>query len=231
MNLNTLAIKQAHEGLVKREFSSVELTKACLDAISEKDKEIGAFLTVTDNGAMEAARKVDALISSNQPIPPLAGIPVAIKDVISTRGVKTTAGSKVLENYIPPYDATVVEKLLGQNAVIIGKTNCDEFAQGSSTENSAYQVTKNPRDTSRVPGGTSGGSAAAVAANMCIYSLGSDTGGSVRQPAALCGVVGLKPTYGCVSRYGLIATASSLDTIGPITKNVEDAGVVLEAIV
>lgn len=230
MKLNELNIRQASEGLKKKGFSSVELTRSCLDAIEKKDKEIGAFLTVTGDRALETARKVDQLISSNQPLGVLSGIPVAVKDVISTRGIRTTAGSKVLENYVPQFDATVTAKLKDQNAVIIGKTNCDEFAQGSSTENSAYKVTKNPRDLTRVPGGTSGGSAAAVAADLCVWALGSDTGGSVRQPAALCGVVGLKPTYGRVSRYGLIATASSLDTIGPITKTVEDAALISEVI-
>lgn len=230
MKLNELTIKAAHEGLKNKEFSSVELTEAVFSEIEARDGEIGAYLALDREGALKTAKKVDGFIADNQPIDVLAGIPVAVKDVISTRGIVTTAGSAVLENYIPTYDATVVAKLRDQNAVIIGKTNCDEFAQGSSTENSAFKVTKNPRDTTRVPGGTSGGSAAAVTANEAIWALGTDTGGSVRQPAALCGAVGLKPTYGRVSRYGLIATASSLDTVGPITKTVEDAALVLQVL-
>ncbi len=230
MRLNELTIKDAHEGLKKKQFSAVELTKAVLSEIKKKEKTIRAYITVTEQEALDGARKVDQLITDNQPLSPLSGIPVAVKDVISTQGVETSAGSKILEGYIPPYDATVVQKLREQNVVIIGKTNCDEFAMGSSTENSAYQKTKNPHDTTRVPGGSSGGSAAAVAAHECLLSLGSDTGGSIRQPAALCGVVGLKPTYGRVSRYGLIAMASSLDTIGPIAKTVEDAALALTLI-
>ena len=230
MRLNELTIKDAHEGLKKKQFSAVELTKAVLSEIKKKEKTIRAYITVTEQEALDGARKVDQLITDNQPLGPLSGIPVAVKDVISTQGVETSAGSKILEGYIPPYDATVVQKLREQNVVIIGKTNCDEFAMGSSTENSAYQKTKNPHDTTRVPGGSSGGSAAAVAAHECLLSLGSDTGGSIRQPAALCGVVGLKPTYGRVSRYGLIAMASSLDTIGPIAKTVEDAALALTLI-
>ena len=230
MRLNELTIKDAHEGLKKKQFSAVELTKAVLSEIKKKEKTIRAYITVTEQEALDGARKVDQLITDNQPLSPLSGIPVAVKDVISTQGVETSAGSKILEGYIPPYDATVVQKLREQNVVIIGKTNCDEFAMGSSTENSAYQKTKNPHDTNRVPGGSSGGSAAAVAAHECLLSLGSDTGGSIRQPAALCGVVGLKPTYGRVSRYGLIAMASSLDTIGPIAKTVEDAALALTLI-
>lgn len=230
MKLSELTVKDAHEGLRKKQFSAVELTKAVLSEIKKKEKTIQAYITVTEQEALDGARKVDQLITDNQPLAPLSGIPVAVKDVISTQGVQTTAGSKILEGYIPPYDATVVQKLREQNVVIIGKTNCDEFAMGSSTENSAYQKTKNPHDTTRVPGGSSGGSAAAVAANECLLSLGSDTGGSIRQPAALCGVVGLKPTYGRVSRYGLIAMASSLDTIGPIAKTVEDAALALTLI-
>lgn len=229
-NLNKLGIKNAHDGLKKKEFSSVELTEAVFSEIEARDGEIGAYLALDRDRALETAKKVDRLIAYDQPIDLLSGIPVAVKDVISTKGIKTTAGSKILEDYMPVYDATAIKKIRDQNAVIIGKTNCDEFAQGSSTENSAFKITRNPCDVSRVPGGTSGGSAAAVAADMCIYALGSDTGGSVRQPAALCGVVGLKPTYGRVSRYGLIATASSLDTVGTITKTAEDAALVLEAI-
>ncbi|MFH1714467.1 MAG: Asp-tRNA(Asn)/Glu-tRNA(Gln) amidotransferase subunit GatA [Candidatus Nealsonbacteria bacterium] len=230
MNLENLTIKQAQEGLRKKEFSALELSQAYLDRIKKKDKEISAFLTVTEDLAISEAKEADELIAKGEKLSQLSGIPVAIKDNILVDGIKCTAASKMLENYIAPYDATVVKKLKEQNAVILGKTNLDEFAMGSSTENSAFGQTKNPHDLTRVPGGSSGGSAAAVAADMCVYSLGSDTGGSIRQPASFCGVVGLKPTYGTVSRSGLIAFASSLDQIGPITKTVEDARIVFEAI-
>ncbi len=230
MNLKELTIKQAHELLQKREISSVELTGKFFKNIKEKDKDIHAFLSLIEEEAMEQAKKVDARISKGEPIEMLAGIPSAIKDNILIRGSKTTAASKILENYIAPYDATVIKKLKEEEAVFIGKTNLDEFAMGSSTENSGFMPTKNPVDLERVPGGSSGGSAAAVKAGFCVYALGSDTGGSIRQPASFCGVVGFKPTYGVVSRHGLIALASSLDQIGPITKNVEDAALVFEAI-
>jgi len=230
MELEELTITQIHRGLTKREFSARELTEAFLDRIERFDKKISAFLTVTKDISLRQAKKIDELVSRNEEIPILAGIPFAIKDVILVEGVKCTAGSKILENYIAPYDATCIKKLKSQGAIILGKTNLDEFAMGSSTEHSAFFPTKNPHDLSRVPGGSSGGSAAAVAANFCSFALGSDTCGSIRQPAAFCGVVGLKPTYGAVSRYGLIAMASSLDQIGPITKTVEDARIVFEAI-
>lgn len=230
MNLAGLTITQAHQWLKKKEFSAVELCKAHLDRIKKKDKNISAFLTVNESLALNQAKEIDDLISSGGKISSLSGIPCAIKDNILVEGVKCTAGSKILGNYIAPYSATVVKKIKDAGAVILGKTNLDEFAMGSSTENSGFKVTRNPHDLSRVPGGSSGGSAACVAADMSVFSLGSDTGGSVRQPACFCGVVGLKPTYGAVSRYGLIAFASSLDQIGPITKTVEDAKIVFEAI-
>jgi len=230
MELTELTITQAHEGLKKKEFSALEISKAYLDKIKEKDKEIFAFLTVNEDLALVEAKKIDDLISAGKEIPVLAGIPTAIKDNILVENVKCTAGSKILENYIAPYNATAIKKLKEKGAVILGKTNLDEFGMGASTEYSAFGPTRNPHDLSRVPGGSSGGSAAAVAADECIYSLAEDTGGSIRQPASFCGVVGLKPTYGAVSRYGLIAFASSLDQIGPITKTVEDCKIVFEAI-
>lgn len=228
--LNELTTHQAYIGLRKKDFSSTELTKACLDQIKEVDGKIGAFLTVTEELALEQAKRVDQKIAQNKELKPLEGIPCAIKDNILIEGIKCTCSSKILENYIATYDAGVIEKLKEQGAVFLGKTNLDEFAMGSSCENSALKKTKNPHDLTRVPGGSSGGSAAAVASNMCIYALGSDTGGSVRQPASFCGVVGMKPTYGRVSRSGLVAMASSLDQIGPVTKDTEDAALVLREI-
>ncbi|MBZ1345307.1 MAG: Asp-tRNA(Asn)/Glu-tRNA(Gln) amidotransferase subunit GatA [Candidatus Nealsonbacteria bacterium] len=230
MELTDLTIIQTHQGLIKKEFSVLDLIKVYLERIDRLDKKIGAFLSINQDLALSQAKKIDKLIIKKKEIPVLAGIPLAIKDNILVEGLKCTAGSKVLENYFAPYDATVIKKLKRQGAVILGKTNLDEFAMGSSTENSAFFPTKNPLDLKRVPGGSSGGSAAAVAANFCSYALGSDTGGSIRQPASFCGIVGLKPTYGAVSRYGLIAFASSLDQIGPITKTVEDAKIVFDAI-
>ena len=230
MELTDLTITKAHQGLIKKEFSALELCKAYLEKIKEKDKEIFAFLTVIEDLALSQAKKVDDMISTGKKIPLISGVPCAIKDVILVEDVKCTAGSRILENYIAPYDATVIKNLKEENCVILGKTNQDEFAMGSSTENSAFKITKNPNDLKRVPGGSSGGSAAAVAADECVYALGSDTGGSIRQPASFCGIVGLKPTYGTVSRFGLIAFASSLDQIGPMTKTVEDAKIVFDAI-
>jgi len=230
MDLTLLTIKEVHGGLKKKEFSALELCKLYLEKIKEKNKEIFAFLTVNEDSAILQAKKIDDLISRGEEISILAGIPCAIKDNILVDGVKCTAGSKILEDYTAPYDAGVVKKLKNQEAIILGKTNLDEFAMGGSTENSAFGPTRNPHDLNRVPGGSSGGSAAAVAANMAAYSLGSDTGGSIRQPASFCGVVGLKPTYGTVSRSGLIAFASSLDQIGPITKTAEDCQIVFDAI-
>ena len=224
-----LTIHEAHRLLAARQVSSVELTRAALERINELEPSLKAIVTVTGELALGQARAADERIASGNGSP-LCGIPVLIKDVITTRGVRTTCSSKMLENYVPPYDATVMERLNGCGAVMLGKTNMDEFAMGSSTENSAFFVTHNPWDLNRVPGGSSGGSAAAVAAGEAIYALGSDTGGSIRQPASFCSVTGLKPTYGRVSRYGLIAFASSLDQIGLLTNDVTDAALVLNAI-
>jgi aspartyl-tRNA(Asn)/glutamyl-tRNA(Gln) amidotransferase subunit A len=216
--------------LKARKVSSREITQAVLDRISGVEDRVRAYVTVTSDEALEAARAVDERIARGDEIGPLTGIPAAIKDNMCTRGVLTTCASKILHNFVPPYDATVVERLSQAGAVIIGKTNLDEFAMGSSTENSGLFVTHNPWDVTKVPGGSSGGSAAAVAAGEAVFALGSDTGGSIRQPASFCGVVGMKPTYGRVSRYGLVAFASSLDQIGPITRDVTDTALVLQAI-
>lgn len=230
MDLANFTITQAHQGLLKKKFSAVELAKGYLDKIKKEDKKISAFICLSQDLAISQAKKVDERIAQGRDISLLAGVPLAVKDIILVEGLPCTAGSKILENYTAPYDATAIRKLKKAGAVILGKTNLDEFAMGSSGENSAFGPTRNPNDLSRVPGGSSSGSAAAVAADECVYSLGSDTGGSVRQPASFCGVVGLKPTYGAVSRYGLIAFASSLDQIGPLTKSVEDAKIVFQAI-
>jgi aspartyl-tRNA(Asn)/glutamyl-tRNA(Gln) amidotransferase subunit A len=230
MELTSLNIAQAHSGLKKKEFSSLELTKAFLSKIKKEDKKISSYITISDKLALAQAQEADRIISKGRDFSSLTGVPMAVKDIILVEGIKNTCASKILKNYLAPYDAFCIKKLKKLGAVILGKTNLDEFAMGSSTENSAFFSTKNPRDLKKVPGGSSGGSAAAVAADLACYSLGSDTGGSIRQPASFCGVVGLKPTYGAVSRYGLVAFASSLDQIGPITKTAEDAQIVFEAI-
>ncbi len=225
-----MTIKEASEKLKKEEITSEELTKQYLSKIKELNPKINAYITVLDNIAMEMAKESDERRKNGQVLSEIDGIPIAIKDNMAMEGTKTTAGSKILENFISPYDATVISKLKNSGAVILGKTNMDEFAMGSSTETSAFGPTKNPHDTERVPGGSSGGSAAAVAADMCVAALGSDTGGSIRQPASLCGIVGFKPTYGTVSRYGLFAMASSLDQIGPMAKTPEDAEILFDII-
>jgi aspartyl-tRNA(Asn)/glutamyl-tRNA(Gln) amidotransferase subunit A len=228
--LKGLTIKKFHKGLIKKEFSAFEITQNFFDYIKEKDREIDAYLRLTEDSALSQANRIDVDLAEGKDLGILAGLPMAIKDNILIESEQTTAGSKILENYRAAYDATVIKKLKQAGAIFLGKTNLDEFAMGSSTENSAFKNTKNPYDLERVPGGTSGGSAAAVASDMAVAALGSDTGGSIRQPAGFCGVVGLKPTYGAVSRYGLIATASSLDQIGTIAKTVEDAAVLFKEI-
>ncbi|MDP3052962.1 MAG: Asp-tRNA(Asn)/Glu-tRNA(Gln) amidotransferase subunit GatA [bacterium] len=230
MDFKNLTIKNFHEGLIKKEFSAVEITEFFFDYIKEKDEKIKAYLSLGKENALNQAKQADLSLSEGKNPGVLAGVPLAIKDNILIEGRPCTAASKILENYQAAYDATVIKKLKTAGSVFLGKTNLDEFAMGSSTENSAFQITRNPADLEKVPGGSSGGSAAAVASGMAIAALGSDTGGSIRQPASFCGVVGLKPTYGAVSRYGLIAMASSLDQIGPITKTVEDAEILFDAI-
>ena len=230
MNIAGLTIEAARSAVVERRTTALELAEACYERIQTNDPQIGAFLTLSKERALQQAERMDRLAAEGKPLPPLGGVPVGIKDVFCTRGVRTTAGSKILENFIPPYDATVVARLEAAGAVVLGKLNCDEFAMGSSNENSAFHPVRNPRDLSRVPGGSSGGAAAAVAADMAMVSLGSDTGGSIRQPASFCGVVGMMPTYGRVSRYGLIAFASSLDHVGPLARTVKDAATVLHTI-
>ncbi len=223
-------IRDLHEKLLNGEVSAIELVQKHLKTIDEKDKELNAFLTVTRDIALKQASKIDEKIKKGEKIDLLAGLPCALKDNICLNGTKTTASSKILENYVAPYDATVSERIKDAGAVILGKTNLDEFACGGSTETSAFGPSKNPIDTSRVPGGSSGGSVVSVASDEVVWALGTDTGGSVRQPSSFCGTVGLKPTYGRVSRYGIIAMGSSLDQVGPITKTVEDAAIVLSRI-
>lgn len=230
MHLHDLTIKKFHEGLVNKEFSALEILQQLYKWIEKKDKEIGAYLGLEKDYAYRQAEEVDLAIARGERLGLLAGAPLAVKDNILVEGWPTTAASKALENYRAVYDATVIKKLKQEKTVFLGRTNMDEFAMGSSTEFSAFQITKNPHNPKLVPGGSSGGSAAAVAAHMAVAALGSDTGGSVRQPAAFCNVVGLKPTYGAVSRYGLIAMASSLDQIGVLTKTVEDSAILFKAI-
>ena len=230
LDLIKRSVSEHIESLKKGEYSSRELTDAYIAQIENTDSEIGAYITTDFETALKKAEAVDKKRLSGESLEPLAGIPCAIKDNICTKGVKTTCASKMLENYIPPYDACVIEELKKADVVILGKLNMDEFAMGSTTENSAFKTTKNPADITRVPGGSSGGSAACVAAKEAAFTLGSDTGGSIRQPASFCGVVGMKPTYGTVSRYGLVAFASSLDQIGPLTSTVKDNAIILNTI-
>ena len=230
MDLDSLTIDSARTAIAERKTTATALAEAFYDKIQKDDPQIGAYLILSKDRAMETAGRIDRLAAQSKDLPPLGGVPVGIKDVMVTRGVRSTGGSKILGNYIPPYDCTAVARMEAAGAIVLGKLNCDEFAMGSSNENSAFHPVRNPRDTSRVPGGSSGGSAAAVAAGMAVVALGSDTGGSIRQPASFCGVVGLMPTYGRVSRYGLIAFASSLDHIGPLARTVKDAATVLRTI-
>ncbi|KUO53586.1 MAG: glutamyl-tRNA amidotransferase [Desulfitibacter sp. BRH_c19] len=230
MELYNYTITEIQDKLKSNEISVTDVTKSVLKRIEKSDSKVKAYIEVTGEKALQAAKEIDDEIHSEKKLSPLAGIPMAIKDNMCIDGIKTTCGSKILENFVSPYNATVIEKLNAQKAILLGKLNMDEFAMGSSTENSAFFKTCNPWDLKKVPGGSSGGSAASVASDEAFFALGSDTGGSIRQPASFCGVVGLKPTYGRVSRYGLVAYASSLDQIGPITKSVEDAAIVLETI-
>ena len=230
MSFAQLTLHEAGAKLRKRELSSVELTEAVFQRIADTDDKVHAYLTLARDAAMEQARGADKELKGSADHAALLGVPIALKDNFLTKGLRTTCASKILGDFMPPYDATTVDRLRSTGAVIVGKTNLDEFAMGSSAENSAFFPTSNPWNLARIPGGSSGGSAAAVAADLCIAALGTDTGGSIRQPAACCGIVGLKPTYGRVSRYGIIAFASSMDQVGPMTKNVRDSALLLEAV-
>jgi aspartyl-tRNA(Asn)/glutamyl-tRNA(Gln) amidotransferase subunit A len=230
MELDILTIEAARQAVQRKQTTAKALAESFYAKIASDDPKIGAYLTLAKERAFAKAEKIDRIADRGDDLPPLAGVPLGIKDVMMTRGVRTTAGSKVLKDFIAPYDCTAVQRLEDAGAIVLGKLNCDEFAMGSSNENSGFHPVHNPRDLSRVPGGSSGGSAAAVAAGTAVATLGSDTGGSIRQPAAFCGVVGLMPSYGRVSRYGLIAFASSLDHIGPLTKSVKDAAIMLQTI-
>ena len=230
MDLYDLTVHELLDKLKNKEITLEEINKSYIERINEKENEVKAFVTITDEDAVEKAKKIDDDIKNGKEVSKLSGIPIGIKDNICTKNVKTTCSSKMLENFVSPYDATVMNKINKENMIMLGKLNMDEFAMGASTEYSYFKKTSNPWDLKRVPGGSSGGSAAAVAAGMVPWALGSDTGGSIRQPSAFCGTVGLKPTYGLVSRFGLVAFASSLDQIGPITKDVTDSAILLNII-
>lgn len=230
MELYQKTAHELHDLIARKEVRAVEVVASVFERIRAVEPRIKSYITLTEEQAVHTAKQVDAMVGKGEPLPPLAGIPVALKDNLSTRGIPTSCGSKMLADYVPPYDAKVVELIAAQRMPLVGKTNLDEFAMGSSTENSAYQITRNPWDLDSVPGGSSGGSAAAVSAGETILALGSDTGGSIRQPAGYCGIVGMKPTYGRVSRYGLVAFASSLDQIGPMARDVTDCALLLQVI-